>query len=55
MDIIANAKRKSMLKLREQLVAVEEDRIAGKKGASIDDVASLMQLAIQEVLEENRR
>ncbi|WP_171632415.1 type II toxin-antitoxin system Phd/YefM family antitoxin [Paenibacillus plantarum] len=55
MDIVAFARRESMLRLRENLVAVEEDRIAGKRGASIDDVASLMQIAVKEVLDGKRR
>jgi len=32
MDITAFVRRESMLRLRETLVAVEEDRLAGKKG-----------------------
>ncbi|MGO4496157.1 type II toxin-antitoxin system Phd/YefM family antitoxin [Paenibacillus sp. 2RAB27] len=55
MDIVAFARRESMLRLRENLVAVEEDRIAGKQGVSIDDVASLMQIAVKEVLDGKRR
>ena len=36
MDITAFARRESMLRLRETLVAVEEDRLSDKKGFSID-------------------
>lgn len=43
MDIEAFEKRENMLKLREKLVAVEEDRINGKTGYSIDETISLMQ------------
>ena len=38
MDIAAFTRRESMLRLRETLVAVEEDSLSGKKGFSIDDV-----------------
>ena len=46
MDIDTFSRRESMLKLREQLVAVEEDRVAGKKGFSIDTVDEMMKKAI---------
>ena len=40
-----------MLRLRETLVSVEEDRLAGKKGFSIDDVDDMMKKAIKEVVD----
>ncbi|MGJ9385758.1 type II toxin-antitoxin system Phd/YefM family antitoxin [Salipaludibacillus sp. CF4.18] len=52
MDIGVFEKRERMLNLREQLVAVEEDRINGKKGYSIDEATSCMQKAVQEVLND---
>ncbi len=49
MNISAFARRESMLRLRENLVAVEEDRLAGKKGFSIEEVDEMMKKAIREV------
>lgn len=54
MDIEAFARRESMLKLRENWVAVEEERLSGKHGYSIDETASLMQKAIKEVIDGKR-
>ncbi len=47
MDIDAFAKRESMLKLREYLVSVEEERLNGKYGYSVDETVLKMQEAIQ--------
>ena len=55
MDIDTFSRRESMLKLREQLVAVEEDRVAGKKGFSIDTVDEMMKKAIEESANGQRR
>jgi len=44
-----------MLRLRENLVAVEEDRLSGKQGYSVDEVASMMQKAVSEVINGKRR
>ena len=55
MDMETFSRRESMLKLREQLVAVEEDRVAGKKGLSIDTVDELMKKAIEESANGQRR
>ena len=49
MDITAFTRRESMLRLRETLVAVEEDRLAGKKGFSIDDVDEMMKKTIGKI------
>jgi len=49
MDIESFAQRESMLKLREALMRSEEDRIAGKAGHSIDEVAQMMREVIREV------
>lgn len=43
MDIDAFTRREAMLRLREVLIAAEEDRLAGKKAYSIDEVSRLMQ------------
>jgi hypothetical protein len=53
MDIGAFTRRESMLKLRENLVAVEEERLNGKQGASIDEVVSMMEMAVRETIEGN--
>ena len=50
MDIEAFVRRESMLRLRENLVAVEEERLSGKKGFSVDDVAVMMKKAVSEVI-----
>ena len=49
MDIETYNKREKMLKLREELLAVEEDRIYGNKGYSADEVAAMMRSAIKGV------
>jgi PHD/YefM family antitoxin component YafN of YafNO toxin-antitoxin module len=49
MDIAAFTRRESMLHLRETLVAVEEDRLAGKKGFFIDDVDEMVKKTIMQV------
>lgn len=48
MDIETYNRREKMLKLREELLAVEEDRIHGSKGYSVSEVASMMRDAIKE-------
>lgn len=40
MDIATYNKREKMLKLREELLAVEEDRMHGSKGYSVGEVAA---------------
>ena len=42
MDIDAFEKREKMLALREALLAVEEERIAGRSGVSLDDLDSFL-------------
>ena len=49
MDIDSFTRREKMLKLREELLAVEEDRLHGAPDHSVDEVASMMEQAIQEV------
>jgi hypothetical protein len=38
-----------MLKLREELLAAEEDRLRGSKGHSVSEVAEMMRSAIKGV------
>lgn len=49
MDIETYERREKMLKLREELLAVEEDRLHGKEGYTVDEVVSMMRNAIAEV------
>lgn len=49
MDIVAFTRRESMLRLRDTLVAVEKDRLSGKKGFSIDDIDETMKKTIMKV------
>ncbi len=55
MDIETFARRESMLRLRENLIAAEEGRLSGKTGHSADEVSAMMKLAIQEVLDGHRK
>lgn len=48
MDIETYNRREKMLKLREELLAVEEERIHGSPGYSVEEVAAMMRSAIQE-------
>jgi len=54
MDIEAFARRESMLRLRENLIAAEEGRLSGKSGYSVDEVSNMMKAAIKEVLHGQR-
>ena len=55
MDIEAFARRESMLRLRENLIAAEEGRLSGKKGYSVDEVSKMMKDAVKEVLDGQRK
>ena len=48
MDMDTYNRREKMLKLREELLAVEEDRMHGSNGYSVDEVSAMMRSAIQE-------
>lgn len=48
MDIDTYNRREKMLRLREELLSVEEDRLHGSEGYSIDAVADMMRRAVQE-------
>lgn len=45
MDIETYNRREKMLKLREELLSVEEDRMRGSEGYSIDEVTAMMRSA----------
>ena len=48
MDIETYNRWEKMLKLREKLLAVEEDRMRGSKGYSVEEVTAMMRSAIKE-------
>jgi PHD/YefM family antitoxin component YafN of YafNO toxin-antitoxin module len=54
MDIDTYNRKEKMLALREKLLSVEEDRVRGLKGHSIEEVASMMQQAIDEVSQNGK-
>lgn len=49
MDIEAFTQKEKMLQLREQLLAVEEDRLAGITGVSVDELDDELSNIIDEV------
>lgn len=49
MDIETYNKREKMLKLREELLAVEEERLAGRGGYTLDELDSYLDDVIEEV------
>jgi len=55
MDIEALGRREKMLTLREELLAVEEDRAAGRKGCTPDELESFLDGIIDEVERGRRR
>lgn len=48
MDIDSFTRREKMLLLREELLAVEEDRLHGNLGYSVEEVSAMMRAAIKE-------
>lgn len=54
MDIEAFARRESLLRLGESMVAAEESRLHGNSGYSIDEVSDMMNAAVREVLNGKR-
>lgn len=48
MDIDSFVKREKMLKLREELLAVEEDKLAGRTGCDIDELDGYLDTIISE-------
>ena len=49
MDIDTFNRRELLLELREELLSVEEDRIAGRVGLSVEDLDSYLTRIIKEV------
>lgn len=49
MDLDTFTRREKMLQLREHLISVEEDRLAGRTGCTIDELDTLLGAAIDEV------
>ena len=54
MDIETYNRREKMLKLREELLAVEEDRMHGNIGHSVAEVTAMMRSAIKEATGRGR-
>ena len=48
MDIEASDHREKMLKLRDELLAVEEDRLQGRNGCTLDELDSYLNSVIAE-------
>lgn len=48
MDIESFSRREKMLQLRENLLAVEEDRAAGRTGCTVDDLDSFLERILNE-------
>ena len=49
MDIESFTRREKMLQLRENLLAVEEDRSMGRNGCSVDELESYLDGLLDEV------
>lgn len=52
MDIETYNRREEMLKLREELLSVEEARVNGDNGYSVDEVNAAMNAVIEEIADE---
>lgn len=48
MDIETFNRREKMLRLREELLAVEEDRVRGVKGCTVDEVGAMLDAIVEE-------
>ncbi len=48
MDIEVYTRREKMLKLREELLSVEEDRLAGRAGTTLDELEKYLDGIIDE-------
>lgn len=48
MDIEASDRREKMLKLRDELLAVEEDRLQGRNGCTLDELDAYLNSVIAE-------
>lgn len=49
MDIETYTRREKMIQLREELLSIEEDRIAGRSGCSLDELDAYLDEVISEV------
>lgn len=49
MDMNTYNKREKMLTLREELLAVEEDRLTGRYGYTLDELEASLEAAMEEV------
>lgn len=49
MDMETYGRREKMLKLREELLAVEEDRLAGRAGCSLEELDAYLDSVIEGV------
>lgn len=49
MDIETYNRREKMIQLREELLSIEEDRIAGRSGCSLDEFDAYLDEVIAEV------
>lgn len=49
MDIETYNRREKMIQLREELLSIEEDRIAGRSGCSLDELDAYLDEVISEV------
>ena len=49
MDIASFTKREKMLKLREELIAVNEDRLSGNTGCDVNDLENYLDEIIDNV------
>ena len=49
MDIESFSRREQLLRLREELLAVEEDRMHGRAGVDLDTLDQYLEAAIDEV------
>lgn len=48
MDIESFTRREKMLQLRENLLAVEEDRVMGRRGCSVEELDSFLDSVLSE-------
>ncbi len=48
MDIEASDRREKMLKLQDELIAVENDRLQGRNGCTLDELDSYLNSVIAE-------
>lgn len=53
MDIDTFTRREKMLQLRETLVAVEEDRLAGLSGYTLDELENILSTTIKEAAKKS--